>query len=119
MEDYLQVLRDEFGAGESIDYFVIQIRVHLNWDKASFTRLITAMERCCEEYSGTDSLERWMANGFWYVPQFVRDWTTHPDFPQEHEPEYYQQAYQRLDDLAYWFFWGESPYQEGIKFEPM
>ena len=60
-----------------------------------------------------------MANGFWYVPSFVREWTTHPNFPRVHSTEYYQKAYERLDDLAYWFFYGESPYLNGTGFEPM
>jgi hypothetical protein len=64
-------------------------------------------------------LDRWMAEGFWYVPSFVRDWTTHPNFPRIHNAEYYQKAYQRLDDLAYWFFFGESPYLNESGFEPM
>jgi hypothetical protein len=117
MDDYLLVLRNEFEAGEGS--FLIRIRCHLDWDKSSFTRLITAMRRCCEEFSTSDTLERWMASGFWDVPSFVRNWTTHPSFPRVHEPEYYQKAYQRLDDLAHWFFTGESPYREGTGFESL
>ena len=117
MDDYLGVLRNEFEAGDGS--FLIQIRPDLNWDKASFTRLITAMQRCCEEIGESETLDRWMAEGFWYVPSSVRDWTTHPNFPKVHEPEYYETAYQRLDDLAYWFFVGESPYLPGKGFEPL
>ena len=50
------------------------------------------MQFCCEECSESETLNRWMAEGFWYVPTFVRDWTTHPNFPQVHEPEYYQKG---------------------------
>jgi hypothetical protein len=117
MDNYLLLLRNEFEAGEGS--FLIQIRPDLNWDKASFSRLITVMQRCCHEYSESDTLDRWMSEGFWYVPIFVRDWTTNPSFPRVHQPEYYQKAYQRLDDLAYWFFIGESPYQAGKGFDPM
>ena len=116
-DNYLQVLRNEFEGGKGS--FLIQIRPSCNWNKASFTRLITAMQRCCEKFSHRKTLERWMANGFWYLSFFVRDWTTHPNFPQVHEPEYYKKAYQRLDDLAYWFFFGESPYLPGKEFEPL
>ena len=90
MDDYLCALRNEFEAGEGS--FLIQIRPDLNWDKAAFTRLITVMQRCCQEHGESDTLERWMANGFWFVPSFVRDWTTHPNFPRVHEAEYYQKA---------------------------
>ncbi len=60
-----------------------------------------------------------MAVGFWYIPSFVRDWTTHEHFPRVDLPEYYEKAYQRLEMLAYWFFFGESPYLAGKGFEPM
>lgn len=115
--DYLPVLRNEFEAGEGS--FLIQIRPELEWHKPSFTRLITVMQKCCEEHSKSKKLDRWMANGFWYIPIFVREWTTHSSFPQVHGPEYYQQAYQRLDDLAYWFFFGESPYEQGTGFDEL
>ena len=117
MGEYLSVLRNEFEAGEGS--FLIQLRPHLVWDRASFTRLIAAMQQCCEESSKADTLERWMAEGFWYVPRFVRDWTTHPAFPRVHPAAYFEKAYQRLDNLAYWFFFGESPYVDGTGFEPM
>ena len=117
MDDYLLVLRSEFEASDGS--FLIQLRSDLHWDKESFTRLITAMQQCCQKHSKSETLERWMANGFWYVPSFVREWTTHPNFPRVHSAEYYQKAYQRLDDLAYWFFFGESPYLNGTGFEPM
>jgi hypothetical protein len=59
-----------------------------------------------------EMLPRWLAEGFWYTPQFVRGWTTHPAWGKktQTEPQYYEDAYQRLDDLAYWFFIGESLY---------
>ena len=117
MDNYLLVLRNEFEAGEGS--FLIQLRPHLEWNKASFSRLVAAMQKCCQEYSDADSLDRWMAQGFWYVPWFVRDWTTHESFPRIHAAGYYDKAYQRLDDLAYWFFFGESPYEKGTGFEPL
>ena len=117
MNDYLRALRNEFEGSDSS--FLIQIRSELHWNKASFSHLIQVMQRCCEDYSNSATLERWMAVGFWYVPFFVRDWTTHPDFPRQHEAKYYQIAYQRLDDLAYWFFIGESPHLAGKGFEPI
>lgn len=83
MEDYLAVLRNEFEAGD--DSFLIQIRIDLVWKKDTFTRLVMAMHRCCEEHANSDVLERWMASGFYYLSTFVRDWTTHPSFPQTHE----------------------------------
>lgn len=117
VDDYLFVLRNEFEAGDGS--FLTHLRPNFEWDKASFTRLITAMQKCCEKYSAEDTLDRWMVSGFWYVPAFVRDWTTHQNFPRIHAPEYYEKAYRRLDDLACWFFVGESPYEDYLGFEPI
>ncbi|KAM3091698.1 hypothetical protein ACKFKF_32730 [Phormidesmis sp. 146-12] len=112
MDNYLTILKKEFEAEEGS--FLIQLRPDLTWNKAAFARLTLVMQACCEEYSQTATLDRWIAQGFWYIPSFVRDWTTHPNFPQIHTPEYYEQSYQELDDLAYWFFMGESLYNNDI-----
>ncbi len=117
MDDYLTVLQNEFEAGEGS--FLIQIRPDLNWDKTSFTRLISAMQTHCEHSGHLEKLDRWIAQGFWYIPDFVRTWTTHPNFPRVHTQEYYDQAYERLDNLAYWYFFAESPYVDGAGFEPL
>jgi hypothetical protein len=117
VDQYLTVLRDEFDAEEGS--FLIQMRSDLRWDKVAFTRLIVAMEQCCQAIDEQEKVDRWVAGGFWYVSFTIRDWTTHEQFPQDHGADYYEQAYQRLDDLAFWFFMGESPYQEGLGFEAM
>jgi hypothetical protein len=41
----------------------------------------------------------------------VRDLTSHPAWKEEYarEPDYFNKAYARLDDLAFWFFEGQSP----------
>ena len=108
-DDYLPILTNEFRAEE--DTFLIQLRPWLHWDKIAFTRLTQAMAICCRLTAGQEKLDRWVAEGFWFIPTFVRDWTTHPKFPREHSAEYYEAAYERLDDLAYWFFHGETPYE--------
>jgi len=110
MNDYLEILSNEFEAGP--DSFLIKLRPDLVWDRIAFTRLTDAMRACCERQSGTD-VERWIARGFWYVPRFVREWTTHPDFSKTEPTKYYDDAYQLLDDLAFWFFFGKSPNERG------
>jgi hypothetical protein len=67
------------------------------------------MESCCRGTADDDVLDRWVANGFWYLSWFVKQWTTHSGFPRRHPKEYYDEAYRLLDDLAYWYFMGESP----------
>lgn len=116
-DDYLTTLRQEFNAEDGS--FLIKLRPGLDWDKEAFSRLITAMEQCCRRYAQNDRVERWLAAGFWYIPGFVRAWTNHPNFPHVYPQEYYDKAYARLDDLAYWFFVGESPYIGDAAFEPL
>lgn len=117
MEDYLEVLKHEFSAEEGS--FLIQLRCNLYWDKTAFAKLTDAMKVCCQVNAANQQLERWLAEGFWYLQTFVRDWSSHPNFRKPYLPEYYEKAYTRLDDLAYWFFCGQSPYLESRGFEPL
>lgn len=106
-ENYLEILRNEFEAGDNS--FLIKLRCELDWDKAAFANLVSLMQTCCQDYESESKLERWIAEGFWYVPQFVVDWTTHPNFPKRHSTDYYEEAYECLRDLAFYFFFGEHP----------
>lgn len=107
---YIDVLRREF-AGED-GSFLIQLRCNMNWDKESFSRLVDAMEACCKACERQQSLERWTAEGFWYLSWFVKQWTEHPNFPRPQPARYYEDALTRLDDLAFWFFMGCNPREE-------
>lgn len=119
-DDYLSVLRREFSAEEGS--FLLELRGNV-WDKAAFTRLTEAMLECCRAYDrtqpptlfghvyDTETVPRWLAEGFWYVDTFVRGHTSHPawDDKKRREPDYYEAAYERLFDLADWFFTGQCP----------
>ena len=109
MTEYEPILRHEFDAADGS--FLLQLRCDLTWDRAAFSRLVLAMEQCAAAHSGRDAIERWVAEGFWYLEQFTPDWSTHPNFPRPHGDQYYEAAYQRLRDLSYWLFVGDSPYQ--------
>ena len=108
MERRLETLRHEFEAGDGS--FLIQLRFDLTWDKQAFATLTDAMRDCCEMQAESDRINRWLAEGFWYLQRFVRDWTQHPQFPRPYPADYYERAYGQLDDLAEWFFTGISPY---------
>lgn len=114
---HLAVLKHEFDAEEGS--FLIQLRPNMEWDKEAFSRLVAAMQVCCRESEKKRTLPRWIANGFWYIPSFVKDWVSHPNFPRAYPSDYYERAFQRLDDLAYWYFFGESPYERGHELEPL
>ena len=116
-DETLGVLRNELEAGDGS--FLIQMRVHLEWDREAFTRLTEAMRAYCEAHTGDKVIERWVAASFHYLSHAVRDWTTHPNFPRPYAPEYYEKAYERLSDLAYYCLEGESPYLSGTGFEPL
>ena len=132
-DDYFEVLQHEFNAEEGS--FLLQLRCDLIWDKAAFTRLTSAMLACCQAYDegmtqptffgpayDMARIPRWLAEGFWYLSNFVYDWTTHPAWNERRarEPEYYRAAYERLHALGDWFFSGKCPYIDQAKgFEPM
>ena len=112
MNNYLEILRKQFLECEyekSENSFLLKLRPNMIWDKDSFLELVTAMQICCENYKSKDTIEKWIANGFWYVPQFIRDWTSHPNFPKIYSSRYYEKAYNLLDDLASYFFLAAHP----------
>jgi len=116
-DDILDVLRNDLEAGDGS--FLIQTRVHLEWDREAFSRLTEAMLVYCEAHTGDETLERWVASGFYYLSFAVKDWTTHPNFPRPYPPEYYEKAYERLSDLGYYCLFGDSPYEARRGFEPL
>lgn len=74
-------------------------------------------EQFADEYylqknANDTKLPRWLADGFWFLSTFVRGYTSHPAWTQTiaREPEYFSNAYERLDDLASWFFSGCCPW---------
>lgn len=112
-ENWETVLKHELGhedEGNGGGSFLLRLRCDLEWDRAAFTRLIDAMQSCAKAHEGCDTLPRWIAEGFWFVSYFVKEWSSHPDFAKSFNNAYYEAAYERLGDLAYWLFHGESPY---------
>ncbi len=109
--DPVRILRHEFEAGEGS--FLIRLRCDLVWDRAAFTRLERAMRAVCERHQDADLLERRLAEGFYELSTWVRDWSTHPNFPRPAPESYHSACLERLEDLADWFFRGESPYLPG------
>ena len=113
----IEVLQVEFEGGDGS--FLVQLRIGLSWDVAAFNRLTRAMLEVVEARDPADPIPRWLAEGYWYLDWYVREWTSHGAFPRPHSSSYYEQAYQRLHDLAYWLFFGESPCQNASGFGPL
>jgi len=103
------VLKREFDAEEGS--FLIQARVWLNWDWEAFRRLTSAMYDVADEVKGQPSIETWIAEGFWYCDTFIRDWTSHPNFPRPPE-NVYRDALLLLSELATFLFTGQSPFKD-------
>lgn len=113
----LDVLRHEFRAGEGS--FLLALRTEYHWDRVAFTRLEQAMRSVAVEYADRDQIDRWLADGYYYVSTFVPGHTQHPDFPRPDPDAYYQACIRRLRDLASWFFSGLPVYQEPHTWEPL
>src|SRR5262245_14780803 len=104
-----EILRREFDAEDGS--FLIQIRAHLKWDWDAFRRLTSAMYDVADEVKGQPSIETWIAQGFWYCDTFIRDWTSHPNFPRPPE-DAHQDALALLNQLAHFLFTGQNPYHD-------
>ena len=77
------------------------------------------MEQCALEYEGRQEIERWVAQGFWFLERYVPEWSSHPNFPSPGEEPYHEAACRRLSDLASWLFFGNSPYQGAGPLPPL
>jgi hypothetical protein len=104
-----EILRREFDAEEGS--FLLQARCRLIWDWDAFRRLTSAMYDVANEVRGKPEIETWIAEGFWYCDTFIRDWTSHPNFPRPPE-DAYRDAIELVHHLAALLFFGESPYKD-------
>ena len=114
-EDAMKLLKAQFDAvpGSFLDL----LRTEFIWDKDEYAKLLKAMVQIAEEFTNIELLPRWLSFGFWYIPDFVRTWTTHPSWENyiNADKEYFDRARQRLYDVAYWFFVGKSIYKDQDK----
>ncbi len=112
-----EILRREWEAENGS--FVVQLRSQAHWDRAAFSRLINAMLNYAADHRRGKQIERWGAFLFYYLPTYVRTWTEHDREGRSPDTDYFEAALVRLDDLAYYLFTGESPYQGDTGFEPL
>jgi hypothetical protein len=108
--DIEAVLRFEFDAGPKS--FLFELYEKRRWDDRAFARLTEAMRQYLQVHPPADSLPRWIAEGFWYLDWFVQSWTKHPAFEGQFPDSYYEEAYDTLNQLAYWLFVGEPSSDE-------
>lgn len=91
--------------------FLIELRINLNWNHVSFINLLNKLYEECQNRENDRMLSREIAGGIWYISTFVKDWSQHEDFPKKFSKEYYELAYDLINDLTYHYFVGESLYQ--------
>jgi len=101
------VLRNEVEAGE--ESFLLQLR-EFYWDWEAFRRLTSAMYDVADEVNELPTIERWIAEGFWFCDTWIRSHTSHPNFRRPSEKEY-EEALELLNALAWYLFSGVSLYQ--------
>ena len=112
MLNYLEVLKHEFDAEEGS--FLYKLRIEFVWDKESFSRLTEAMRQCCQDTGRQQTLDRWMALGFWFTYSFVTGWVNHPNFPKQFPEEYYTQSFNILHSLTDRSFVGNENLESNI-----
>jgi hypothetical protein len=102
-------LKDELNAEEGS--FLLELRTELNWNHDSLLNLLTKLNAECKRTKENLNLSREIASGIWYISDFIKNWTEHKNFPKKYPTEYYEKAYELINDLAYYYFMAESPYQ--------
>ena len=102
-----ETLRRHFEAEEGS--FLLKVRCELSWDWVEFRAMTAAMYDVAAEVAGKETIETWIANGFWFCDVWVKDWTSHPNFPRPDQKSY-DEALRLLHELAWFLFFVESPY---------
>jgi hypothetical protein len=110
-DSWRDVLQYEFLYSEldTRDAFLIKLRVDLVWDETSFARLERAMTACCEALRGDTRIDRWIAEGFWYIGSFVERWTSHESWRADPARPVIDAGCARLFELCDWFFTDNEP----------
>lgn len=75
-------------------------------------KLLMTMRDYCRSLEEEVKLEREIAEGFWFISHFVRDWTTHEGFRNANKlpEEYYIEAYELIYHLSWWYFTNDCPF---------
>ena len=102
-------LIEEFEAGEGS--FLLRLRTELIWDWDAFYRCTSLVYDVACISNGSKSIDTPIAQGFWMMDTWVREWTSHESFNRPKNVEY-EQALLLLHELTQFLFEGVSPYQD-------
>ena len=114
IESPRDILKREFLQGEYEEAkgaFILQLRSKCEWDWNAFRRLTSAMYDVAEEVKGQQSIERWIAEGFWYCGWFITETAGHSNFSRFPD-DAYKDAVLLVHHLASLLFTGRNPYQD-------
>lgn len=115
MKNENEFIINEFRAED--DSFLIKLRIEFLWDHKRFVKILKAMKNICISCKSNDSLERQIAEGFWYFSNFVKSWSSHENFPRQYRIEYYELAYELIFSFSDWYFTGNSPFNRQSNFD--
>jgi len=90
--------------------FILELRIYLNWNHTSFINLMIELFRASQKTKYDITLQREIASGVWYISTFIKSWTEHENFPKKFSQEYYNKAYELINDLAWSYFMADSPF---------
>jgi len=102
-------LKREFDAEKNT--FLLKLRCELTWDEEAFRILTSLMYDVAKSLQGKEEIPTWIAQGYWFCDTWIRDWTSHENFPRPGK-DYYQRAIELIHDLSYFLFMSESPYED-------
>jgi hypothetical protein len=91
--------------------FLVQLHCRCEWDWNAFRRLTSAMYDVAEELKGQPSIERWIAEGFWYCDSEITAIASHSNFSRFPEAAY-RDGVELIHNLASLLFSGQNPYRD-------
>lgn len=91
--------------------FLVQLHCRCQWDWNAFHRLTGAMYDVAEELKEQPSIERWIAEGFWYCDAEIAAIAGHSNFSRFPE-DAYRDGVELIHNLAYFLFSGRNPYRD-------
>ena len=91
--------------------FILALRCDLEWNNESFKELLYLILEEAKKTKDDKTISKDTASGIWFVNDFVKNWAEHDNFPKSNSVEYYDKAYQLLNEVTYTYFLSESPYE--------
>lgn len=109
MNENLETMRREKSGDEHA--FTYHVRFKREWRHDLFVNLIRAMHQIARENERKEMIEKWLASSFYFCTSAIPRWACHPNFTKIFDEEYYQYAYEILDDLTNYLLTNNDRFQ--------